>query len=117
MPPFKNGVTVNYSHGKRDKNGKRRKKPARYLMIKAGPQRGQYVHDVIMEAVLGRKLEDDETVEHIDGNGLNVGWNDDGEFNLKIVTKSVNTRLRYLREQRARQAEAAKESIPFSGQF
>ena len=56
MPPFSGGVSINHSHGKRDKRGKRRKKSAKYLRIYAGPQRGKYVHVAIMEAILGREL-------------------------------------------------------------
>lgn len=116
MPPFSGGVSVNYSHGRRNKSGELREKPAKYLRVQAGPQRGRYVHDLIMEAKLGRELEKDETVEHKDGNGLNV---DPG--NLIVVTKRVNTRLRYQREQRARRMEmeaaGQAELIPWQEQF
>lgn len=35
-----------------------------YLQITAGPQRGIYVHRLVMEAKLGRKLRPDEEVHH-----------------------------------------------------
>lgn len=120
-PPFSGGVSVNYSHGRRNKDGELRENPARYLIIRAGPQRGKYVHDLIMEAKLGRELEKDETVEHKDGNGLNVD-----PSNLIVVTKRVNTRLRYQREQRARRMEMEAagqqsmdivEEMPWANQF
>jgi hypothetical protein len=121
MPPFNGGVSVNHSHGKLDRDGKPRKKPARYLRVQAGPQRGRYVHDLIMEAVLGRELEKDETVEHKDGDGLNVGWNANGEFNLVVVSKRLNTRLRHQREQRARrvdmEAAGQRELTAWADQF
>lgn len=117
MPPFNGGISVNYPHGKNGLDGKPRKKPAKYLMVKAGPQRGRYVHDLIMEAILGRPLEKDETVEHKDGDGLNVGWNAEGEFNLIVVTKEFNTRLRHIREQRAKAKEVGQELMPWTGQF
>jgi hypothetical protein len=53
-----------------------------------------------MEAKLGRRLEKDETVEHRDGDGLNVE-----PENLIVVTRSVNTRLRHQREQKERERE------------
>ena len=42
-----------------------------YLQITAGPLRGVYVHRVVMEAKLGRELEIDEEVHHLDGDRLN----------------------------------------------
>lgn len=119
MPPFKFGVKVHYSHGRKTKKGGKRKKPAKYLRVSAGPQRGAYVHDLIVEAKRGRKLEGDETVEHQDGNGLNVDPD-----NLIVVSKSLNTTLRYQRERKARDEEAksdaagrAKKYEPWTDQF
>lgn len=120
-PPFGGGVSVNYSHGKIGRDGKPRRKPTKYLRVRSGPQRGKYVHDLIMEAILGRELEKDETVEHRDGNGLNCGFHADGKLNLIVVTKSVNTRLRHQREQRARrrdrEAEGQTNLAAWAGQF
>jgi hypothetical protein len=120
-PSFSGGVSVNYPHGKTGTNGKPRKKPTRYLRVQAGPQRGKYVHDLIMEAVLGRGLEKDETVEHRDGNGLNCGFHADGKLNLVVVTKSMNTHLRHQREQRARrlgrEAEGQANLAAWAEQF
>jgi|SRR5579872_639505 len=118
MPPFNYGTKVNYTHGKNGADGKPRKKPAKYLRVSAGPQRDAYVHDLIVEAVLGRKLEDDETVEHLDGDGLNVDPD-----NLTIVSRGINTRLRWLREQKAARAEDRDRDklesmrIPWANQF
>lgn len=42
-----------------------------YIRISAGPQRGMYVHRLVMEAKLGRRIRKSETVDHIDGNSLN----------------------------------------------
>ena len=121
MAAFSGGVSVAYPHGKNGPDGKPRAKPAKYLIVKAGPQRDKYVHDLIMEAVLGRPLENDETVEHRDGDGLNVGLHADGKPNLIVVTRSINTRLRHQREQRARQmdkeAAGQRELTPWQNQF
>lgn len=118
-PPFSGGVSINYPHGRKCVDGQPREKPAKYLLVRAGPQRGRYVHDLIMEAKLGRLLERDETVEHKDGNGLNVDPD-----NLIVVTKRVNTHLRHQREQRARrlEMEAAGQAeltdlVPWQEQF
>jgi hypothetical protein len=101
---------VSYPHGKKRQDGKPREK--KYIRISAGPQRGKYVHDLIAEAKLGRPLEGDETAEHKDGNGLNVDPD-----NIIVVTRSVNTRLRHIREKKARAAEAGQEEIPWTDQF
>ena len=106
---MKNGIYVATPHGKTRKDGKARK-GAKYLRITAGPQRGRYVHDLIAEARMGRLLENDETVEHIDGNGLNVEPD-----NLIVVTKAVNTRLRHLRDKRARAKEIGQGEISWEG--
>jgi|SRR5262252_9165107 len=108
MAAFKDGTKVAYPHGKTRKDGKPR--PTKYLRVTAGPQRGQYVHDLIAEARLGRKLEGDETVEHKDGDGLNV---DPG--NLIVVTKRVNTELRHSREMKARAAAAGQGEMRWEG--
>jgi hypothetical protein len=76
---FKGGISVNKC------NDETRK----YLRITAGPQRGRYVHDLILEAKLNRKLLPHETAEHVDGNGLNV----DPTNITGPVTRSENTRM------------------------
>ena len=43
-----------------------------YLQITAGPLRGVYVHRVVMEARLGRALEPDEEVHHLNGDRLDA---------------------------------------------
>lgn len=84
MPTFKNGTHINKCND-----------PARkYLRISAGPQRGRYVHDLILEAKIGRRLRPNETAEHRDGNGLNCDpenitgpvWRDD---NTSLMRKRV----------------------------
>jgi hypothetical protein len=57
MPPFSGGV-VEHSKGG-------------YLRITAGPLRNCYVHIVVAEAKIGRKLRRDEHVHHIDGDERN----------------------------------------------
>ena len=86
MPRFKNGVY----------NAKCNDKKRRYLRISAGPQRGKYVHDLVLEAKIGRKLLPDETAEHVDGNGLNCSFD-----NLTgPICRSDNTRARHERERK-----------------
>jgi hypothetical protein len=41
-----------------------------YLQITAGPLRGKYVHILILEAKLGRKLRPDEEAHHLNCNRL-----------------------------------------------
>lgn len=45
-----------------------------YPRISSGPQRGKYVHILITEGMLRRKLRKDEIVHHIDGNRKNCQW-------------------------------------------
>lgn len=76
MAKRKDGVSVNRMRG--DKYVR--------LRIKAGPFRDCYVDTLILEAKLGRKLLPGYTVEHIDGNPLNVA-----PENLIEVTRAENT--------------------------
>lgn len=87
MPQFKNGTYVNKCN-----DGKRP-----YLRISAGPQRGRYVHDVILEAIIQRDLKPGETAEHIHGDGLNVHWTNIGR---KPVFRRENTALMHKRRKR-----------------
>lgn len=60
-PYWKGGTSLN-----REKHS-----PSSYLRITAGPQRGIYVHRLVAVAKIGRELEENEEVHHIDGNSLN----------------------------------------------
>jgi hypothetical protein len=62
----KNGVHIN-----RVKDRNSSGEPIEYLRISAGPQRGRYVHRLIVEARLGRSLHKWEHIDHMDGNTLN----------------------------------------------
>ena len=100
MPPLKNGTHVNYTN-RGVKGGKR----TPYLRISAGPLRGQYVHVLVAEAMLGRKLDPEtEEVDHVDGNGLNPVWS-----NLEIVTPAVNRKRMHARLKAAKNARVRKQ--------
>lgn len=58
-----------------------------YLMITRGDDTGKLLHRVIAERMLGRKLNSNEIVFHVDGNKQN---NDIS--NLKIVSRSESAR-------------------------
>lgn len=67
-------------------------RPYRRLRISAGPLRGVYVDVLILEAKLGRKLLPGMTVEHMNGDSLDVRAE-----NLIEVTGHENTRLMHQR--------------------
>lgn len=67
-------------------------KPSGYCEVTVGVNKGRRVHDVIMEAIMGRTLEPEEIVHHIDGNTTN---ND--PRNLKIMNQGDH--LRHHRKQ------------------
>jgi hypothetical protein len=58
-----------------------------YLRVSAGPQRNEYVHRMIAEALLRRPLKPNETVDHKDSESLNcdpaniqvLSWSDHGK--------------------------------------
>lgn len=53
------------------KQGHTRKTTKKYPRFTAGPLRGQYVHRVVAAALLGRKLDRSEQVDHRDRDKLN----------------------------------------------
>jgi hypothetical protein len=63
-------------------------KPSGYVEITRGPRKGKAVHIVIMEAILGRPLNENEVVHHIDCNPSN---ND--PRNLRVMSKGGHLRL------------------------
>lgn len=93
MPPFKNGVAVNTIE--------RAGLEVKYLRITAGPQRGRYVHQVVMEAMLRRALTPEEEVDHIDGDTFNNDWR-----NLQILDASEHAKATR-RRQAAKKAQVA----------
>lgn len=83
--------------------GAKSKKP--YLRVSAGPLRGEYVHRLVMEGMLGRRLAPEEQVEHEDGDGLNARWT-----NLRLTTDAEHPALTTARLKRERKEKEAKES-------
>ncbi len=45
-----------------------------YLRITRGPQRGRYIHHLVLEAKLGRPLLPDEQAHHINGDKQDNSW-------------------------------------------
>ena len=63
-------------------------KPNGYLEYTRGKNKGRSIHVVLFEERIGRKLQPDECVHHIDGNKTN-----NNENNLSLLTKSGHARL------------------------
>ena len=82
--PFLGGVSVNKMHC-----------GTRYLRIRSGPLKDEYVHILVAEAKIGRKLLPDETVDHLDGDGLNCA-----PENLEVVSLEENARRMHERHER-----------------
>lgn len=91
-PPFKGGVSHHSNGG--------------YLKFTAGPLRDKFVHIVIAEAVLGRKLKRDEHVHHKDGNTKNPH-----PSNLLVIDaathNAVSNRQYWYLKQKYRREDAA----------
>lgn len=79
MPAFKDGVAVNTIE--------RAGLEIKYLRITAGPQRGRYVHQIVMEAMLGRPLASNEEVDHADGDTFNNSY-----LNLQLMDASEHAK-------------------------
>lgn len=86
------GTVVNVS--------KQRWRRTAYLRIKAGPQRDRYVHELIMEGMLGRELLPGEQVDHKDGDTLNNRWD-----NLVLTTDTEHTKTELARRRARHQEE------------
>lgn len=109
MPPPGDGVALNTIE--------RCGLAIRYLRVSSGPQRGQYVHRLVAEAMLGRSLMAFEEVDHKDGNTLNNHFT-----NLQIVHASAHakkTRQQQVQKrqerkrERERQATDGEDVVPF----
>ncbi len=72
MGKFKTGVTPEH-------------KPGGYPRMSCGPQVNKFVHILVAEAMLRRKLRKDEHVHHKDGDTKNPAWE-----NLLILGEAVH---------------------------
>lgn len=97
---WRGGTTINNT-----KNGK-----APYLRITSGPQRGRYVHELVMEGMLGRELTPDEEVDHKDTDGLNPKWT-----NLELVSHAENMRRMQARKKAKKAADKLAKLTPVQG--
>lgn len=64
------------------------KKPNGYIEFTRGPNKSRSQHVVLMESRIGRRLNSDEVVHHIDGNRANNSIE-----NLQLMTRSEHTSL------------------------
>lgn len=71
-----------------------------YVEYTRGPNKGRSVHVVLMENKIGRPLEPDECVHHIDGDKHNNELN-----NLALLTRSGHMRLHQREKRIARNGE------------
>jgi HNH endonuclease len=92
MPAFKHGVSEHSNGG--------------YPRMSCGPQRHTFVHILIAEAMLGRKLRADEHVHHKDGDTKNPHWS-----NLLVLDETthnaVSNRQYWYLKQRLSKEEAS----------
>lgn len=83
------------------------KKKCGYVVYTRGPNKGRFVHTLIMEERIGRRILPDEVIHHIDGNRSNNSID-----NLALMTKSAHSRLH-----RREEALSGKERIRDNGRF
>lgn len=93
MPAFKRGVRPEH-------------KPGGYPRMSCGPQRNKFVHTLVAEAMMGRKLKRDEHVHHKDGDVKNPHWT-----NLLVIDErthgAVSTRQYWYLKQKYSLEDAA----------
>lgn len=103
MPAFKCGVEKEH-------------KPGGYPRMSCGPQRYKFVHVLVAEAMLGRKLRRDEHIHHKDGNVRNPHWT-----NLLIIDASVHGAVSsrqywYLKQKFSREEAAWRAYFDVTGE-
>ena len=87
--------------------GGRRKQPSGYILAWIGPGKSRLEHRVVMEKIIGRKLESHEIVHHL--NGIR---DDNRPENLAIVTRQ-NHENRTLPRIQAERIRALESEIEF----
>lgn len=75
-------------------------KQSGYIEYTRGEHKGRRVHDVLMEKVLGRRLQKNEVVHHIDGNKSNNDIN-----NLIVMDNKEHVRLHALNNYKKRKRD------------
>jgi len=78
----------------KQKNGKK----IPYLRIHSGPCKGKYVHRLIAEALMRRRLKENETVDHEDQDSLNCD-----PTNIQVLSWSNHSKLTAWRAGRRKQ--------------
>jgi hypothetical protein len=101
MPSFSGGVSEHDNGG--------------YLRIMAGPLRKKYVHVLVAEAKLGRKLRRDEHVHHKDGDTRNPAPD-----NLLVIGEAVHGAVSarqywYLKQKFSREEAAWRAFLDVTG--
>lgn len=78
-----------------------------YPRISAGPLRGIRVHTLVAEAMLGRKLEKHEDVDHFpDADKLNCDWT-----NLRVIDHRTHGHVSSAQAQYMRRRETAERNV------
>lgn len=102
MPKFSGGVSLNVKN--------KGEKP--YLRVKSGVQRDRYIHVMILEACIGRRLAPGEQVEHVDGDTLNNTYlprYSERHFGNLMLMKDAAEHDRLTRARLAREREPGEE--------
>lgn len=102
MAPFKHGVVKEH-------------KPGGYPRMSCGPQYNKFVHVLVVEGMLGRKLKSDETIHHKDGNPKNPHWSNLLVINVRLHGAVSAKQHWYLKQHFSREEAAWRAFLEVTG--
>lgn len=90
-------------------------KPGGYPRMSCGPQRNKFVHVLVAEGILGRKLRADEHIHHKDGNVKNPHWSNLLVMDATTHNAVSNRQYWYLKQKYSREDAAWEAYFDVTG--